>query len=79
MSLVASPNIFEPEENITEADSYCTFKNPIEAVPFTVTFPVMVPPAKGRYKGATDAVKALEEETANNELEAFIANDELIA
>ena len=52
VSLVASPNIFDPDEYITDADSYCTFKNVIEAVPFIVTFPSIVPPVRGRYEGA---------------------------
>jgi hypothetical protein len=42
VSFVASPNWLEPEEYITEADSYVTFKNVIEAVPFNTRLPLNV-------------------------------------
>ena len=66
---MASPNWFDPEEYITEADSIETFKNAIDAVPFTVTLPLIVPPVRGKYPGTNEAVCAKEE------LNAFIAYD----
>ena len=37
----------------------------MDAVPFTVTFPSMVPPVSGRYRGAKEAVAANDELTAS--------------
>jgi hypothetical protein len=59
-SSAASPNWLEPEEYITDADSYVTFKYAMEPVPIIVKSPVIVPPVSGRYPGAFEAVCAYE-------------------
>ena len=68
VSSAVSPNWFEPEEY----PIWFIINVLIEAVPRTVTFPVMVPPTSGRYSGANKAVdayedvKAYEAETPNS-------------
>ena len=46
-----------------------------DAVPVTVKLPAIVPPANGRYRGATEAVAAYEADNAFCAYEAVVAID----